>query len=598
MKHRFQKLTCRLQRYSGKKGLIVIFIFLIMLPTCLVIYFYYIKSSDIIEQEVTQSILQTLRQASINIENRLTNVENISESFFINKEVMEFVGEQNNNDIPLQSQQEQDIRSRFEAQISHNNALHIRMFLDMKKIVTGESVNFFPLNEIKNKGWYKGAVDRKGGIYWTSVYNQSYLQEGSCNIVSCARVLKHTYNYNDFRGILLIDINESDLYSVLSEIHTGRGEKLFMVDDSGKVISGGNKQELGKLEVSADELKLLNSNDSGVGKIYENGTAYNIIYQTVRNTNWKLVDKINRADIIRTNLIFSNISVFVVIVGCFIFLVFGIFLMIIQIMDQLNRQVKKLALDIEKEGVEIIEERTENNSHGDYIKLETYVYGMIRKVKELMEESYQSRIREREAQLTALQAQINPHFLYNTLDAINWMAVKIDAREISFMINSLARYFRLSLSKGKTVVSIHDELELINVYLTIQNIRYQGMIQFEFRVEEEIKNYKILKLTLQPIIENAILHGIQKKEDRHGTITIKGAKSSDDIVISIADDGVGINAETIQSIMRGTWAEHEGHYGLYNVNERLKLYYGSDYGISITSEPGKGTCVEVKIKAL
>lgn len=597
MRHEVSRRLRRLYQYSGANSLISVFVFLILLPTCILIFFYYIKSSDIIEHEVTQSILETLKQADINISNKLDNVENISESIFVNKEVMDFVGTRNDTDIPLQAQQSQDLRNLFSAQVSRNDSLRVRMFISDAKMASSENVNFFPVSAIAGKDWYRDVVNLKGALYWTGVYNQAYIDDSSQNVISCARVLKNTFNYNDNDGILLVDISKSNIYSVLSAIHISRGQKLLIVDGDGRVVSSGTKRELGKVEVRGEELEYLNSGESGTKEFNENGNRVIVIYQTIGNTGWKLVDEVNRADIIKTNLIFSNISLFVIIVAFFILLVFGIFLMIIQIFNRLNRQVKKLELDIEKEGVDIIDEGAEMASYGDYIKLETYVYGMIRKVKALMEESYQSKIREREAQLTALQAQINPHFLYNTLDAVNWMAVKIDAADISFMINSLAKYFRLSLSKGKTVVSIRDELELIEVYLVIQNVRYQGTIQYLFDVDEDIRNDSILKLTLQPIIENAILHGIQKKADRRGLITVKGVKTDGDIRITITDDGVGMDTQKIESILGGEPEKREGHYGLYNVDERLKLYYGSEYGITITSEPGKGTRVEVKIKA-
>lgn len=264
----------------------------------------------------------------------------------------------------------------------------------------------------------------------------------------------------------------------------------------------------------------------------------------------------------------------------------------------MNKQVKNLVDEIEKGGVSIIDENINNSSSGDLTRLGKNVYNMIQKVKNLMEESYQAKIREREAQLNALQAQINPHFLYNTLDSINWMAIKIDSKEISFMVNSLAKYFRLSLSKGKDIVSIKDELELINVYLTIQQVRYKGAIQFEFRVEESVGNYNIHKLTLQPIIENAIIHGIQKNKNRSGIIVIEAKKIDQDIIFTISDNGVGMNDEYIDKVLSNIPNGKEGSYGLYNVNERIKLYFGDEYGISIYSEELVGTKVEIKIKAM
>jgi two-component system sensor histidine kinase YesM len=166
------------------------------------------------------------------------------------------------------------------------------------------------------------------------------------------------------------------------------------------------------------------------------------------------------------------------------------------------------------------------------------------------------------------------------------------------MVNSLAKYFRLSLSKGKSVVSIHDELELVRVYLSIQQTRYKGAIQFRFDIDEETENCKIQKLTLQPIVENAVLHGVQKNRDRRGEVVIESKKYEKEIVISITDNGGGMDQETMEHVLCCQPETGEGHYGLYNVNERIKLFFGEEYGIRLYSQVGEGTRVEVHISIL
>jgi two-component system sensor histidine kinase YesM len=476
--------------------------------------------------------------------------------------------------------------------------MRIRMFVSPYKIASGEHVNFFSIEDITGMDWYKDVLGKKGAVYWTGIYSETFIDSNAQNIVSCARVLKHTYNYNDNNGVLLVDINESSIYSLLSTINIKKGN-VFIIDSAGKAISCKDKSQLGKEIVSSAELADINSNTSGVTSMTKGKEKINVIYQAIMPTGWKLVAEVGRDEIVRTNTVFNNISVFVFIIVMFIIVVFGVFLIAMHAMDEMNRQVKKLAGDIEKEGVDVIDASGKSNYvSGDFIKLETYVYGMIGKVKNLMEDSYQSRIREREAQIKALQAQINPHFLYNTLDTINWMAVKIDAEEISFMVNSLAKYFRLSLSKGKSVVSIHDELELVRVYLSIQQTRYKGAIQFRFDIDEETENCKIQKLTLQPIVENAVLHGVQKNRDRRGEVVIESKKYEKEIVISITDNGGGMDQETMEHVLCCQPETGEGHYGLYNVNERIKLFFGEEYGIRLYSQVGEGTRVEVHISIL
>lgn len=289
---------------------------------------------------------------------------------------------------------------------------------------------------------------------------------------------------------------------------------------------------------------------------------------------------------------------FMLILITFVAFVSGIFLLLAHIVADMNKQIRKIVDGIHQEGIDILEEGAEEYRNGDLTQLEQNVYCMMKKAKEFMEESFQAKLREREAQLKILQAQINPHFLYNTLDAINWMAIKMEAVEISSMVNSLARYFRLSLSKGEYAVSIQDEIELAKAYLTIQQMRFKGAIVSEFIIEQGLEAYKMPKLTLQPIIENAILHGIQKKQNRDGKIRIEVKKVEENICFWITDDGTGMEQEVINKILHKLPEEKQASYGLYNVNERIKLYFGNEYGIYISSEKGIGTTVKILIKAV
>lgn len=583
---------------SMSKRMLLTYVFLVLLPACSLIYIYYLRSSSIIEAEVTESLLQALKQSQMNISNKLNNMVDTSEEIFMDKRVQEFLGDANNDDIPLQIDDVKTLREMFVNLENKRDSYRIRMFISDKKIVSGERVNFFPIQEAMSRSWYKDVLDKKGAAVWTGTYKEKFQGMEEEYVISCARVLKHSLNYNDNDGVLLLDILESRISSILSGIKSGDNNSAYIIDKTGEVISHSDKSKLGTIILSSEEIEIINSNSSGFKKVHRGERELFIIYHNVEATGWKVVVELDIKDITRTNTTFNNISTFIVIIITFIIFVFGIILLFAHTMDNMNKQVKNLVDTMEKEGIEFIGEGTSGASKGDLTRLEKNVYNMIQKVKNLMEESYQSKLREREAQLKALQAQINPHFLYNTLDTINWMAVKMDAADISFMVNSLARYFRLSLSKGKAIVSIKDELELIKVYLSIQQVRFRGAIQFEFKIEELVENYNIHKLTLQPIVENAILHGIQKNKGRSGTIIIEAHKDEEDIIFNISDNGIGMGREMVDKVLNCLPDGKEGSYGLYNVNKRIKLYFGDQYGIKISSEKGVGTKVEIKIKAI
>ncbi len=580
------------------KKMIAIYLILVLIFVCTMIYIYYFRSSSIIERQVTQSILQTLNQSQINISNKLNSIADTSNTIFMDERVKEFVGNNNDNNIPLQIDQAEELKAMFNNFTKERNDYRIRMFISDKKIFSGENVNFFSVQQIMDKQWYEKIVEAKGRIVWIETHREKYMDTGEVNVLSCARVLKHSYNYDDNDGILLIDLPENNISSILASIDMKGNNDLFVADNNGMVISGTDKSILEKVILTEEEIYDINSGASGIKKVSKNGKEIFLIYQVIDATGWKIVAEIDKADITKTNLIFSNISILIVIVFTFILFASGIVIIFAYVMANMNKQVKYLVNTIEKGGIEAIGESAAKVAHGDLTRLEKDVFHMMQRVKKLMDESYEAKIREREAQLKALQAQINPHFLYNTLDSINWMAVKINAPDISFMVNSLARYFRLSLSKGKPIVSIKNELELIHIYLTIQQIRFKSGIQFKLEIEEAVENYNIHKLTLQPIVENAIIHGIQKNKSRSGLLVIEAKKVEEDIIFTITDNGVGMDSETVERVLNNLPDGKEGSYGLYNVNERIKLYFGDGYGIRIHSEKGVGTKVTVRIKAM
>lgn len=223
---------------------------------------------------------------------------------------------------------------------------------------------------------------------------------------------------------------------------------------------------------------------------------------------------------------------------------------------------------------------------------------MIEKINMLIKESEEKNRLKRKAELDALQAQINPHFLYNTLHSINSMAILLKAKDIMKMTTSLSKLLRLSINKGNELTTIADELEHVKCYFNIQKIRYKDKFSMIVDVEEEIMSYNIVKLVLQPLVENAIYHGLELKEG-HGTILIRGFSLQDKIQIDIVDDGVGIELLRLDSINQSLKEAKEydrtRSIGLYNVNERLKLQYGENYGLKISSIKNQGTTVTIII---
>lgn len=222
---------------------------------------------------------------------------------------------------------------------------------------------------------------------------------------------------------------------------------------------------------------------------------------------------------------------------------------------------------------------------------------MIDKINELIEQVTKEQIRLRKAEFELLQSQINPHFLYNTLDAIVWLAEAGEQKKVVDMVGSLSEFFRTSLNRGKDIITIGEELNHVRSYLEIQQVRYQDILEYEIHVPEELNKYLIPKITIQPLVENALYHGIKNKRGS-GRILIKARKEEDFFYIQIEDNGIGIKEERLEQVrdgIRDGVLTGKDIYGLYNVNERIRLNFGEKYGISIESAYKKMTVVSIAL---
>lgn len=290
------------------------------------------------------------------------------------------------------------------------------------------------------------------------------------------------------------------------------------------------------------------------------------------------------------NMISSSIIVFAVILLAIIFLSYLIPRSIIRPIQRLGAvtdQVAKGDLTVRSDvhaGVEV-------NVLSDSLNT------MIDKINELLEQVTKEQIRLRKAEFELLQSQINPHFLYNTLDAIVWLAESGEQKKVVSMVGSLSEFFRMSLNQGKDVVSIKEELQHVRSYLEIQQVRYQDILRYEICVPEELYVYRIPKITIQPLVENALYHGIKNKRGV-GKITITGYEEDGVFYVQVEDNGIGITEERLEQVRNGILgkvATGKAIYGLYNVNERIRLNFGEQYGISLESSYGEKTKVSVKL---
>ncbi len=239
--------------------------------------------------------------------------------------------------------------------------------------------------------------------------------------------------------------------------------------------------------------------------------------------------------------------------------------------------------------------RSDVASGGEVGVLSDSLNAMIDKINELLTQVTKEQTSLRKAELELLQSQINPHFLYNTLDTIVWLAEGSDQAKVVSMVESLSDFFRTSLNEGKDIITIREEMQHVRSYLQIQQVRYQDILEYEIDVPESILNFSIPKISVQPLVENALYHGIKNKR-RMGKITVTGEEKEDRILIRVEDNGIGMTKERLEAVtvrITDPNLESAEAYGLYNVNERIRLKFGDSYGVSIRSEYEEGTVCEI-----
>ena len=388
----------------------------------------------------------------------------------------------------------------------------------------------------------------------------------------------------------------SDYYEkILSDNLALDGSVSYIINERNNIVASSNSSLAGIywLDYDAIQDSFMSSNNFIERNILDN-KIYAGFYSITR-PQWFMVTVLpSRPLIQQSNRIMSR---FLMIYMSFLILAFIFANMlsrsITNRISSVIHQMKKV-----RQGPPVpMESPREHDEIGELI--DTYNY-MTRKMNQLMDKQAQAAEDLRIAEFNSLQAQINPHFLYNTMDMINWLAVQGRTSEISNAVQNLSRFYKLTLSRKKSISTIAQEEEHVSIYVSLQNMRYHDSIQFISDIPDELMEYTIPKLTLQPVVENAILHGILEKDTKEGTIVLTGWMEEQDIVLLISDDGVGIPPEKMPTILSGTGQSSScgTNIAIYNTHRRLQLLYGENYGLSYTSEPGKGTEVLLRIPAL
>ena len=317
----------------------------------------------------------------------------------------------------------------------------------------------------------------------------------------------------------------------------------------------------------------------------------------IMDNDWKIVSLIPKAEIKKQSSIVTTIYIAATVI--MIAIVFTISFVFSKYYSGKIFALKKRVNDITEGNLSVINEEVDSSTKDEMDELYNNFEFMVSEVKRLMKEQYRLGKDVTRAEMRALQAQINPHFLYNTLDLINWGALDYGAESVAKIARDLGQFYRLSLNHGSAVISIAEELLHVECFIRIENVHYEGAIHLETEVDEDIKNFACLNILLQPFVENAIVHGIAEHPDiKEVNIKITANKLEDDIEFHIIDDGLGVDKDEIEKLLNERPVGGFRGFGINNVNFRLKLCYGEDYGIHYDNVKPHGTDVTIRIKAL
>ena len=381
-----------------------------------------------------------------------------------------------------------------------------------------------------------------------------------------------------------LDLRFASISSYINNVGIGQHGYCFLMDESG-ILYHPQQQLIYSQLKSEDTDTLANLPD---GTYSESNVIY--VLQTVEGSPWRVVG-VSYVDELVTSSLWENFWLLALAAAAVLLAALVSSIVISRVLSRPLKGLSRAMRQFEKNadtftyapvgGAREVQELSESFGH------------MVVKIQHLMETVRREEINLRKTELKALQAQINPHFLYNTLDSIAWMCEQGRNDEAVQMVNALAQLFRISISRGHELIPIRSELRHAESYLKIQKHRYKNQFSYRFDVDESCLDFLCNKITLQPIIENAIYHGINGLVDE-GEIVITLRADGSDVVFTVADNGVGMEEEQIQAILRKERSDHTG-IGIKNVNDRLKIYFGEGYGITIDSEPDVGTTVTIRM---
>lgn len=534
--------------------------------------------------QYTQTIIQQMNQ---NIDSYIDYMENIAYLISSNEDVQDYLFSDE-----VDNEGRYRILKQFETILDSRSDIRNVGIISKsgRMLINNGSKSVNHDLDLNTQEWYTQALNSPEGPNLTSSHVQHIISGERPWVITLSRGIRDRSGSGEKEGVFFIDLNYSAISGLCDQSTVGTKGYAFILDARGNIVYHPQQQQLYN-ELQTENISLIMDTDedtvlTGTGN---NGKLYSISRSD--KTGWTVVDCTNVRELLSKSRQAQSIYVLTAVVLVIVALLFSRFMArsITLPIQKLRDSMKKVQEGDFSVSDVVVDSRNEIGSLTKSFDVMTH------RIQELMEQNVHEQEQKRKSELKALQSQINPHFLYNTLDSIIWMAEGKKNEEVVLMTASLARLLRQSISNEDEVVPIANEVEYARGYLTIQKMRYKDKLEFQIDVDPSILHIPLIKLVLQPIIENAIYHGLKYKESK-GLLIIKGFPKDGNAVLQVIDDGVGMDEETLAHIYdRHKVNYHSNGVGVYNVQKRLKLYYGEDYGITYESVVGKGTTATITI---
>lgn len=579
-------------RYSNFfTKMVALFLVAVFLPLFICSAFLVTDTIHASGENIAASIRNNFQQTYTSLDNRLTQVKKCADLLLNDAGINDFLRNgKNESTFWEQRTFKTDMDNTISFIENAQNIKRLRVYVDPAYFYILDSYHYCDIGLLNGQIWFTPMRLAKGRSIWLSSRENDLLDQAQ-NILSSHDTLSYMVKGVDLTNmqrtavIYQLDFSKAEVEEQLYSSLVLDGSCSFVVDESNRVIASASLGGGAKLDSLPDCI------DQDTVSI--DGVRYRISCADFEAAPWSMVTLVPDESLFS----YSDLDQILLFIPLAFISGSVIFTSTLRFSRGVTQKIRSVV-----DGMEAVRNGEFVNlpvtgTHDEIDNLIDHYNYMVDELELLVEAKYLSGVELKAAQLRALQAQINPHFLYNTLEMINSYAFLEDPQKVEQLVSALSRFYKLSLNHGRDVYQLWQELKLVEAYFEIQKIRYPDSLALTIDVPSSMMQYTIPNITLQPLIENSISHGIMSREDKRGTITIVGRVLESTIQLQVIDDGVGMPPQIVDQLNAGKPPEDVessgSHYGIYNINERIQNYYGCDYHLHFESIQGQGTTVTI-----